>query len=266
MRDHLRLLVAAVAGVVICAVAVAFIRGSALPDTMELARDADYGVMAGHQIDYPCFGNFYARQGDTVVLTTVAHCRGPEGTEVRDRTGRLLGTWGPAAVGPPCDPAARGCRPSDMSYITLAPDRIPWGRLDQVLMGRTGYRGIGGARALACDDIEVGARVELTGLARYRDGRVVDKFPYGGPGAGMVFPCIVVTDLPAIIGDSGGPVFVDGQPAGITSQLMGGLLGFTPLAEGMDALGLTLCTTPDCDLLPPSVSSTSAPGATAPAP
>ena len=26
---------------------------------------------------------------------------------------------------------------------------------------------------------------------------------------------------------------------------------FTPLAEGLDNLGLTLCTTPDCDLTPP---------------
>jgi hypothetical protein len=146
-----------------------------------------------------------------------------------------------------------------MTYILLAPDRIPWGRLDQVLMGRTGYRGMGGTRALSCDDIAVGARVELTGRARYRDGRVVDKARYGGSGGGAAFPCIVVTDLPGIVGDSGGPVFVDAQPAGITSQLIGGQLGFTPLAEGLHALGLTLCTTPDCDLA-------LAPGSATPAP
>jgi len=70
-----------------------------------------------------------------------------------------------------------------------------------------------------------------------RDGRVAEKTPCGGPGAAMVFQCIVVTDLPAIIGDSGDPVFVDCRPAGISSQLVGGVLGFTPLAEGLDALG-----------------------------
>jgi hypothetical protein len=42
-------------------------------------------------------------------------------------------------------------------------------------------------------------------------------------------------------------VLVNGQPAGVISRSIGGRLGFTPLAEGLDNLGLTLCTTPDCD-------------------
>jgi hypothetical protein len=54
-------------------------------------------------------------------------------------------------------------------------------------------------------------------------------------------------------GDSGGAVLVRGIPAGVTSRSYGGLLGFTPLAEGMAELGLDLCTTPDCGLVPPTV-------------
>jgi hypothetical protein len=52
-------------------------------------------------------------------------------------------------------------------------------------------------------------------------------------------------------GDSGGVVLVRGIPAGVTSRSFGGDLGFTPLAEGLAALGLDLCTAPDCSLVPP---------------
>ena len=44
---------------------------------------------------------------------------------------------------------------------------------------------------------------------------------------------------------------MNGQPAGVTSRSYGGLLGFTPLSEGLEQLGLVLCTTPDCGLIPP---------------
>ena len=50
------------------------------------------------------------------------------------------------------------------------------------------------------------------------------------------------------VGDSGGAVLVRGLPAGVTSRSFNGILGFTPLAEGLDALGLELCTTADCGL------------------
>jgi hypothetical protein len=43
---------------------------------------------------------------------------------------------------------------------------------------------------------------------------------------------------------------VNGVPAGVTSRSFGGALGFTPLAEGLDAMDLELCTTPDCGLAP----------------
>jgi len=43
---------------------------------------------------------------------------------------------------------------------------------------------------------------------------------------------------------------VRGLPGGIVARTLGGQVGFTPLAEGLDNLGLVLCTTPDCDLSP----------------
>lgn len=66
----------------------------------------------------------------------------------------------------------------------------------------------------------------------------------------IIFPCMVVADIEAVGGDSGGAVLVNGLPAGSTSRRVDGHLGFTPLAEGLEFLGLTLGTTPDCDLVP----------------
>jgi hypothetical protein len=57
---------------------------------------------------------------------------------------------------------------------------------------------------------------------------------------------MVAARVPVEVGDSGGAVLVRGIPAGVTSRSFGGLLGFTPLAEGLAALDLELCTTPDC--------------------
>jgi hypothetical protein len=53
MRDHARLALAGVAGSVVCVVALALFRGAAPPDPAHLARDADWSVMAGHQIAWP---------------------------------------------------------------------------------------------------------------------------------------------------------------------------------------------------------------------
>ena len=58
-------------------------------------------------------------------------------------------------------------------------------------------------------------------------------------------------DVPVGVGDSGGAVLVGGLPGGVASRSFGGVLGFTPLREGLEALGLVLCTTPDCGLTPP---------------
>ena len=61
---------------------------------------------------------------------------------------------------------------------------------------------------------------------------------------------MIAAQIPVTVGDSGGVVLVRGIPAGVASRSFGGSLGFTPLAEGLDQLGLTLCTTPDCGLDP----------------
>jgi hypothetical protein len=219
---------------------------------------ADDPIMAGHKLAYPCFGNLYARDGDRVVLVAVGHCRSAEGAAVADAEGRHLGTWGPLATLDPCPVDGKRCLASDMTYIVLAPERIPWGHLDTVRMGRAGIRSVAGARPLACGDIAPGDRVEATGVLGYRQGRVLDVAPYLADGDGDHFPCMVLTDTRARVGDSGGPVFVDGRPAGIVSRSFGGRMAFTPLAEGLEALGLELCTEPDCGL-PRPASATASP-------
>ena len=68
---------------------------------------------------------------------------------------------------------------------------------------------------------------------------------------GAYFPCMIAAKVQVGGGDSGSVVLVRGIPAGVTSRTFGGWLGFTPLAEGLAELGLDLCTTPDCGLVPP---------------
>lgn len=210
----------------------------------------DPPVWAGQNVPGACSGGFYARQDDTIVLTIVAHCAVP-GTVLRDGAGRLIGTFGPMAALSPC-PTRRFCAPSDFLTLALAPDRIPWGHLDLVDMGAGGYRTIPpGTRPLACGDIHVGARVEINGREHYRTGRVLAVGPYEFE-SDTIFPCMAEADIAVGVGDSGGAVLVEGLPAGVISRRMGEGLGFTPLAEGLANLGLTLCTTPSCDLSPES--------------
>jgi hypothetical protein len=122
-----------------------------------------------------------------------------------------------------------------------------------------GYRIVApGTRALACADIASGDPVEIDGRNVYRSGSVTGKGENLHPPDedGAYFPCMILATIAVEIGDSGGAVLVRGMPAGVTSRSFGGTLGFTPLAEGMAQLGLDLCTTPDCGLLPPTAGST----------
>jgi hypothetical protein len=162
----------------------------------------------------------------------------------------MIGLFGPLAqTGDGCPPS-RLCAPSDFLTLTLAPDRIPWGHLNLVDMGAGGYRTIEpNSRPLACADIRIDDRVEVDGREHYRKGKVIASAPYEYA-TDVIFPCMVTTDIGAVTGDSGGAVLVNGAPAGTVSRSMGGHLGFTPLAEGLDNLGLALCTTPDCELSP----------------
>ena len=212
-------------------------------------------VLAGRQLWGSCAAGFYARLEDTVVLTSSGHCAA-EGTTALEPDGRTVrGVFGPAALLVPCPHEGHTCRPSDMNYLVVAPDRIPWGRLNVVDMGEGGERVIApGTTPLSCPDIEIGDSAEINGRDIYRAGTVAESGEYlHDPSAdGDYFPCIVAAaDIQVGVGDSGGAVLVRGLPAGVTSRSFNGTLGFTPLAEGLDALGLELCTMPDCGLAPP---------------
>jgi len=203
-------------------------------------------VWAGQDVPGACSGGFYARHGEAIVLTIVAHCAEP-GNTLRDPGGAVIGVYGPRAELADCPPG-RFCAPSDILALELEDAWIPWGHLNLVDMGAGGYRTIQpGTKPLACSDIRVGDRVELDGREHFRTGTVssVGRYEFG---TDTIFPCMVVVDgIEAVIGDSGGAVLVNGLPAGIISRSISGKLGFTPLAEGLENLGLVLCTTPNCD-------------------
>jgi len=217
--------------------------------TARTTPEFDPPVLAGQDVPGACSGGFYARTETTIVLTIVAHCGGVPGRTLYDGPGRYIGTFGPIAELTDC-PTGRFCSPSDFMVLALAADQIPWGHLNMVDLGVGGYRTFGpGVRARACGDISVGQLVELNGREHFRAGTVVATGPYQHA-TDTMFPCMIVTDIEVAVGDSGSAVLVDGLPAGVTSRNVGGRLAFTPLAEGLENLGLTLCTTPDCDLSP----------------
>jgi hypothetical protein len=206
----------------------------------------DPPVLAGQMV--ACTGGFYAHRGTTLVLTISDHCY-DRANPPRDAVGRQIGTYGADARRAGC-PAGRTCAGSDIVELILTPDHIPWGHLNVVDLGPGGYRTIApDSRPLSCADLRVGASVETDGRALYRSGRIVAVGPYEFP-TDTNFPCMAVTDLDAAVGDSGGAILTDGQPAGIAAREFEGKLGFTPLAEGLADLGLTLCTDPDCGLSP----------------
>lgn len=250
-----RLFIVGLTGIAFTMVAASLVSAVATPRRTTPVYDPP--VLAGQTVPGYCSAGFYARRGETIVLTTSNHCAG-EGTTARDpSTGVILGVVGPQAESPTCAYPGYKCASSDMNYLVVATDRIPWGHLNVVDFGTAGYRVISpGTKALGCDDIAIGDEVEVDGRAVYRKGVVTDKGANHAPIAqdGSYFPCMVLTDVPVFGGDSGGSVLVRGIPAGVSSRNFGGTLGFTPLAGGLTELGLDLCTTPDCGLTPPTAS------------
>jgi hypothetical protein len=212
-------------------------------------------VLAGQQLWGYCSGGFYARHGDAIVLTSTGHCTS-EGTVAYEPNGTTVrGVFGPAAREATCPHPGHKCAASDMNYLVVATDRIPWGHLDVVDLGTAGYRKVApNTRPLGCADIAIGDQVEIDGRNEYRSGTVTGKSEnlYPAEQDGDYFPCMVQATVSVAVGDSGGAVLVRGIPAGVTSRSFGGSLGFTPLAEGLAQLGLELCTTPDCGLVPPA--------------
>ena len=248
----IRLLIVALAGLLIGIGSFSIV--SAVTTARRTTPLYDPPVLAGQQIPGYCSGGVYARHGVTIVLTTSPHCAG-EGTIAYD-PGRttVQGVFGPTAQDASCPYPGHTCAASDMNYLVVAPDRIPWGHLNVIDLGTAGYRVIQReTKPLACADIAIGDPVEIDGRNVYRSGTVDEKGESLHPPAqdGSYFPCMVAAHVQVGGGDSGGVVLVRGIPAGVTSRNFGGWLGFTPLAEGLAELGLDLCTTPDCGLVPP---------------
>ena len=246
-----RLLIVILAGVLVGIGAFAIVRTLAQPRRTTPVYDPP--VLAGQQLWGYCAGGFYARQGETIMLTSTGHCT-TEGTVAYDPDGvTVRGVFGPAARDASCPHPGHRCASSDINYLIVAKDRVPWGHLNTVDMGTGGYRVIPpGTSPLGCSDIAIGDPVEIDGRNINRNGTVLDKGEYLHAEDGDYFPCMIAADLAVEAGDSGGAVLVRGIPAGVTSRSFGGKLGFTPLAEGLAQLGLELCTAPDCGLTPPA--------------
>jgi hypothetical protein len=245
-----RLLIVALAGVLVAIGTIAIVPTVTQPRRTTPVYDPP--VLAGQQLWGACASGFYARHGDTIVLTSTGHCT-TEGTVAYDPDGvTVRGVFGPAARDATCPYADHTCASSDLNYLVVAADRIPWGHLNVVDLGTAGYRIIPpGTLPLGCADIAIGDQVEIDGRNTYRSGTVAEKGAYLHAQDGAYFPCMIASGISAGVGDSGGAVLVRGIPAGVSSRSFGGRLGFTPLAEGLAQLGLELCTTPDCDLVPP---------------
>ena len=181
-------------------------------------------------------------------MTSSPHCGG-EGTVIAGQ-----GVAGPLAQDATCPHAGYTCHSSDVNYVVVAKDRVPWGHLNVIDMGVAGYRVLEpAARALACSDITIGDPIEMNGRGIFRTGTVTGEGEHLEPPEhdGSYFPCMFISTLQVGGGDSGSVVLVRGIPAGVTSRQFGGNIGFTPLAEGLRDLGLDLCTTPDCGLVKP---------------
>jgi hypothetical protein len=249
-----RLLLVVLAGVVLGIVVYWGIRAVTAPQRTTPIYDPP--VLAGQHLWGYCSGGFYARRGDTVVLTSTGHCAG-EGTVAYDPDGvGVRGVFGPAARDTTCPHEGHTCASSDINYLVVAPDRIPWGHLNVVDMGTGGYRVLAAdTRPLGCDDVAIGDPVEIDGRNIHRTGTVLEKGENLHAQDTAYFPCMIASSIQVSVGDSGGAVLVRGIPAGVTSRSFGGHLGFTPLAEGLEQLGLELCTTPNCDLEPPAAGS-----------
>ena len=181
----------------------------------------DPPVLAGQQLWGACTGGFYARRGDSIVLTSTGHCT----TEGRWRTTpdgvTVRGVFGPAARDATCPYPGHRCASSDINYLVVAPDRIPWGHLNVVDLGTAGYRVIPrGTKALGCADIAIGDLAEIDGRNSYRSGSVPEKNDLSSRRGRRLLPLHGGRAIQVGVGDSGGAVLVRGIPAGVTFPLL----------------------------------------------
>jgi hypothetical protein len=215
----------------------------------------DPPVLAGQVVSPGCSGGVYARTADGVlVITTTGHCANEGDPKSMPDGGPFVGYASAPSSWGACDkPGKNRCTASDMAYVPLVAGMIPWGHLDQIDLGAGGYRTIAaGTKALSCAEVRPGDPVEINGQGGHRTGRVIGQQANDFPEDGTYFPCITVSDIDVVSGDSGGIVLVNGVPAGVASRSYAGRLGFTPLAEGLAEMGLTMCDAPDCGLEPPA--------------
>ncbi len=180
-------------------------------------------------------GWVYARLGDTIVLTTSPHCGG-DGTHATSPDGTVQGVLGPTAVMTACPHPDHTCKASDMNYLAVAPDRVPWGHLNEIDLGVGGYRILApDTRPSACSDIAVGDPVEMDGRGDYRTGTVAEKGEYLQPANedGDLLPGALLPrasrSAPATPERGAGAW----DPGRVTTRSLDGNLGFTPLAEGL---------------------------------
>ncbi|HYO42377.1 MAG TPA: hypothetical protein VES19_04195 [Candidatus Limnocylindrales bacterium] len=215
----------------------------------------DPPVLAGQVVSPGCSGGVYARTAEGVlVITTTGHCSNAGDPKSMPDGGRFVGHASAPSNWASCDrPGKNRCTASDMAYVLLVPEMIPWGHLNEIDLGAGGTRVIAaGTAALSCPDVKQGGRVEINGQGGFRQGGIIGQQANDFPEDGTYFPCITVTDVDVVSGDSGGVVLVEGIPAGVASRSYAGKLGFTPLAEGLEEMGLTMCDTADCGLERPA--------------
>src|SRR3989442_11090061 len=162
------LLVAVLVGLIVAIGALAVTRALEPQRTTPIY---DPPVLAGQQLWGACAGGFYARHGDTIVLTSTGHCTS-EGTVAYDPDGMTVrGVFGPAARSASCPHQGHKCAASDMNYLVVAKDRIPWGHLNVVDLRTAGYRIIPpGTPPLPSADIAIGDQLEIDRRNSYRSG------------------------------------------------------------------------------------------------
>ena len=103
---------------------------------------------------------------------------------------------------------------SDMNYLIVAPDRIPWGHLNEIDMGAGGYRVVSpDLKSLECDEIGVNDDVEFDGRGIYRKGRVLGQREYLPP----------VTKIPSTSRASSSPTYRPQLATPVASSLVRGI-------------------------------------------
>ncbi len=213
----------------------------------------DPPVLAGQWIPGYCSAGVYARLGDAIVLTTSPHCGG-DGIRATSPDGTVQGVLGPTAVITDCPHPDHTCKASDMSYLVVESDRVPWGHLNEIDLGAGGYRIVAPDTkplVLRRHRDRRPDRDERPWRLPDRDGCREGRVPPPGRPGWRLLPVpgrLAPPGRHRRLRERGAGAW---DPGGVTTRSLDGNLGFTPLAEGLSLLGLEMCTTPDCGLVPP---------------